>query len=93
VLAALGVGVGTTGFWAGTAGFLKTLLPYRPVFIVVAVLCFAVSFYLVYRTPAAVCEPGEACQSGANTRSGRRLLWTLAALALVLATAPYWLGL
>jgi Putative silver efflux pump len=30
VLAVLGVGVGTTGFLAVTAGFLKALLPYRP---------------------------------------------------------------
>jgi len=93
VFAAFGVGVGATGLWAGTAGFLKALLPYRPLFILVAFLCFAVSFYLVYRKPASACEPGTVCQPVANAQSRRRLLWTLAALALVLITAPYWLGL
>jgi mercuric ion transport protein len=93
VLAAIGVGVSATGFWAGTAGVMKALLPYRPLFIVVAVLCFAVSFYLVYRKPAGACNPGTVCQPVAKTQSRRRLLWTLAVLALVFITAPYWLGL
>lgn len=91
--AALGAGVGATGLWAGATGFLKTLSPYRPLFILVAVLCFAVSFYLVYRKPAGACKSGTVCQPVANAQSRRRLLWTLAALALVLITAPYWLGL
>jgi mercuric ion transport protein len=93
VLVALGAGVGATGFWAGTAGFLKALLPYRPWFIGTAGLCFAASFYLVYRKPADVCESGAPCQPEVPMRFMRRLLWLLAILALVFITAPYWLGL
>ncbi len=93
VFAALGVGVGATGILAGTAGFLKALLPYRPWFIGAAGLCFAVGFYLIYRKPATACKPDAACQPEANARFVRRLLWTLAALALVFILAPYWLGL
>jgi mercuric ion transport protein len=93
LLAALGVGVGATGFWAGAAGFLKALLPYRPWFIGAAGFCFAISFYLVYRKPAGDCESDAVCQPGANARFMQRLLWTLVALALVFITAPYWLGL
>ena len=60
VFAALGVGVGATGFLAGTAGFLKGLLPYRPAFIGLTILLLGVSFYLAYGKPkSAVCAPGR----------------------------------
>jgi len=93
VFAALGVGVGATEFLAGTAGVLKALLPYRPWFIGLAVLCFAISFYLVYRRPRGACVPGTICELTGSTRFTGRLLWVLAAFALVLILAPYWLGL
>jgi mercuric ion transport protein len=93
LLAALGVGAGATGFWAGTAEVMKGLLPYRPLFIIVALVCFAVSFYLVYRRPAVWCERGGICEHQLTSRGTRQWLWTLAGLALVLMTAPYWLGL
>lgn len=93
VLAALGVGMGATGFLTGTAGFLKALLPYRPAFIGVTVLLFAVSFYLAYRKPKTVCAPGGICRSEESPGSKRVLLWMMAAIALALVLAPYWLGL
>ena len=88
VFAALGVGVGATGFLAGTAGFLKELLPYRPAFIGLTTLLLGISLYLAYGKPqSGVCAPG--------TRSGvsRTWFWIMAAFALVLILAPYWLGL
>lgn len=68
LLAAVGVGVGATGFWAGTAEVMKALLPYRPLFIVVAVVSFLVSFYLVYRNPQGSCEAGTVCEPAAQPR-------------------------
>lgn len=97
LLAALGVGAGATGFWAGTAEVMKVLLPYRPLFIIVALVCFAVSFYLVYRRPVrrpvVACGSGGLCERPAQHRVTRWLFWTLAGLALVFIMAPYWLGL
>jgi mercuric ion transport protein len=93
LFAALGVGVGATGFLAGTAGFLKALLPYRPGFIGLTILLLGLSFYFAYRRPKPVCAPGEVCAPGATSGANRTLLWTLAVLALVLLLAPYWLGL
>ncbi len=94
VLAMLGVGIGATGFLAGTAEFLKALLPYRPVFIGLTILLLGFSFYLVYRSPpSAVCASGKVCAPGAMSRSNRIVLWVLAVLALVLILAPYWLAL
>jgi mercuric ion transport protein len=94
VFAALSVGAGATGFLAGTVGFLKALLPYRPVFIGLTMLLLGISFYQAYRRPtSAVCVPGEVCAPGATSGPGWTLLWTLAILAVVLLLAPYWLGL
>jgi mercuric ion transport protein len=94
VFAALGVGIGATGFLAVAAGFLKELLPYRPVFIGLTVLLLGIGFYLAYGKPqSAACEPGVACTS--ETRSGvsRAWFWVMATFAVALILAPYWLGL
>jgi len=94
VFAALGAGVGATGFLAGTAGFLKGLLPYRPAFIGLTILLLGISFYLAYGKPkSAVCAPGEGCASGTRSGVNRAWFWIMAAFALVLILAPYWLGL
>lgn len=93
VFAAFGVGIGATGFLAGTAGFLKALLPYRPVFISLTLLLMGLSFYLAYRKPKSVCAPGNVCAPGAMNGANRTLLWVLAGLALGLILTPYWLGL
>lgn len=93
VFAALGVGIGAAGFLADTAGFLKALLPYRPVFISLTMLLLGISFYLAYRKPvSAGCMPGEVCTQG-DLKSGDRIwLWIMASLALALVLAPYWLS-
>lgn len=92
VFAALGVGVGATGFLAGTAGFLKALLPYRPFFIGLTVLMLGLSLYLAYQKPKAVCLPSSVCAPQGGGRS-RTMLWVIAVIALVLVLAPYWLAL
>lgn len=94
VLAALGVGVGATGFLADTAGVLKGLLPYRSAFIGLTILLLGIGFYLAYRKPnSALCAPGEVCAQGYSKGGNRTWLWIMASLALVLVLAPYWLGL
>lgn len=93
VFAALGVGIGGTGLLAGTAGFLKGLLPYRPWFIGLTGLLLGVSFYLACRKPTSTCAPGSICVPRGTTRASRVLLWVVTAIALVLVLAPYWLGI
>ncbi|NGZ97149.1 MAG: mercury transporter MerT [Nitrospira sp. WS110] len=94
VFTALGVGVGATGFLAGTAGVLKRLLPYRPAFIGLTILLLGIGFYLTCRNPeSARCAPGEVCAQGNPKGGNRTCLWIMASLALVLVLAPYWLGL
>jgi mercuric ion transport protein len=91
VFAALGVGVGATGFLAGTAGVLKALLPYRPLFIGLTALLLGVSLYLAYRKPRAIGAACEACIPAPASRRNRLLLWIIASLAVTLIFAPYWL--
>ncbi len=93
VFAALGVGVGATGFLADTAGVLKALLPYRPVFVGLAALLIGVSFYLAYRKPAIGHAACQTCVSVSGARPNRLLLWIIAGLAAALVLAPYWLEL
>ncbi|MGH7206794.1 MAG: mercuric transporter MerT family protein [Nitrospiraceae bacterium] len=91
VFAALGVGIGATGFLASTAGVLKALLPYRPLLIGLTAGCLGVSFYLAYRKPRAVGAACEACVPVLGFQRGRLLLWIVAGLAAALVLAPYWL--
>jgi mercuric ion transport protein len=94
VFPTLGVGVGATAFLAGTAGFLKGLLPYQPAFIGLTILLLGISLFLAYGKPkSAVCAPGEVCPPGTRSGKNRARLWIMAAFALVLILAPYWLGL
>lgn len=94
VFTALGVGVGATGLLAGTAGFLKGLLPYRPAFIGLTILLLGISFYLAYGKPkSAVCALGEVSAPGTRSGVNRAWFWVMATFALALILAPYWLGL
>ena len=91
VSAALGVGVGATGFLANTAGVLKALLPYRPLFIGLTAVLLGVSFYVAYRRPMVGDASCQACVSASGVRPNRWLLWIIAGLAVALVFAPYWL--
>ena len=93
VFAALGVGVGATGFLANTAGVLKALLPYRPLFIGLTAVLLGVSFYVAYRRPMVGGASCQACVSALGVRPNRWLLWIIAGLAVALVLAPYWLEL
>jgi mercuric ion transport protein len=92
VFAVLGVSVGATGFLAGTAGVLKALLPYRPLFIGLTTAFLSISLYLAYRKPKAVGAGCEACVPAPVSRRTRLLLWAISAVAVALVFAPYWLG-
>jgi len=93
VFAALGVGVGATGFLAGTAGVLKVLLPYRPLLIGLTMVFLGVSFYVAYRKPAIGDASCQTCVPVSGVRPNRWLLWIIAGLAVALVLAPYWLEL
>jgi mercuric ion transport protein len=90
---ALGVGVGATGLLAGTASFLKAFVPYRPFFIVVAIVAIGAGFYLVYRKPKAACASDAHCADSRTRSKSVALLWLATALTLLFVLSPYWLGM
>ena len=91
---ALGVGVGATGLLAGTASFLKAFIPYRPFFIVVAIVAIGAGFYLVYRRkPKTACTSDAHCADSRTRSKSVALLWCATALTLVFVLSPYWLGM
>lgn len=93
LLAALGVGVGATGALAGTAGFLKGLLPYRPLFVGLTLLLLGVSFYMAYRNSSSSCGTEGGCTIQSAKGTNRKWLWVMVTLAFLLILAPYWLAL
>ncbi len=93
LFAALGVGVGATGILASTAGFLKAFVPYRPFFIVVAMVAIGTGFYLVYRKPKAACASDSPCSNSRIRSKSVVFLWMATVLILFFVLSPYWLGI
>jgi len=93
LFAALGVGVGATGILASTAGFLKAFVPYRPFFILVAVVAIGAGFYLVYRKPKAACASDSHCSDSRIRSKSVVFLWMATVLTLFFVLSPYWLGI
>jgi mercuric ion transport protein len=92
VVAALGVGVGATGFLASTASVLKALLPYRPLFIGLTAVLLGIGFYQVYRKLGPACSPKASCRTNGSVRKKQVLLWIATVVATALVLAPYWLS-
>jgi mercuric ion transport protein len=73
-LAALGVG----GAWVGG---LKSFVPYKPIFVIIAAGLLAYGFYVVYWRRNKACMTGAACASCRPGRSARIGLWVATILA------------
>jgi mercuric ion transport protein len=74
VLAALGVG----GAWVGG---LKSFVPYKPIFVIVAAGLLAYGFYVVSWRRNKACVAGAACTSCRPGRAARVGLWVATILA------------
>ena len=85
LLLSLGIG----GAWIA---HLTALEPYRPAFMVLAVLFLGLAFWRLYLTPQS-CALEDNCAAG-STRSVQRLLfWVLAPLTLGLIASPWLIAL
>lgn len=93
LFAALGVGAGATGMLASTAGFLKAFVPYRPLFIVVAMVAIGAGFYLVYRKPQSACASDSHCSDSRTGSKSVTLLWIATGLTFIFILSPFWLGI
>ena len=83
------VALGFSGAWIGN---LTRLEPFRPIFIVAALVAMYFAYRRIYR-PVAQCKPGEVCALPAVQRTYKGIFWMVAALILVALGFPYVLPL
>ncbi len=79
------ISLGFSGAWIGS---LTVLEPYRPFFIVAAVLGLFFAGRQIFR-PAHLCKPGEVCALPRARRIYKFLFWSCATLVLVALVYPY----
>jgi mercuric ion transport protein len=65
--------LGISGAWISQ---LTALEPYRPIFLVIMLLCLGLSFRQLYIVPAR-CAPGEACANPRLQRRQRQIFWVV----------------
>jgi hypothetical protein len=56
-------------------------------------LFLGVGFYVAYRNVSSPCGTEGVCTARPVKGASRKLLWMMAAVALMLILAPYWLAL
>ncbi len=79
------VTLGISGAWIGN---LTRLEPYRPFFIVIALVALFFAWRSIYR-PAQACKPSEVCALPQPLRLYKFLFWTSAVLTLLALVYPY----
>jgi len=82
-LALLGLG----GAWVAS---LRTLAPYKPLFLAGTALALGAGFWASYVRPQPRCAPGTPCARSRSRLLARAVLSIAAGLALLAATADYW---
>lgn len=77
--------LGVSGAWIGN---LTALAPYQPYFVAVAVVCLAIGFWRVHRSPVA-CAADGTCARPLPHRAVKRALWVATILVGVAIVFPY----
>lgn len=81
------VSLGISGAWISN---LTVLEPFRPVFIVAALVCMTLAYRKIYRGPAAAdCAPGSLCALPQTNVRYRAMFWVVSILVLVALAYPY----
>ena len=81
------VSLGLSGAWIGN---LSSLTPYRPIFIVLALLLLAFAFWDTYRVKGGEsCMPGSICANPVGNKMRKLLIWILALVTLTLLALPF----
>ncbi len=78
--------LGISGAWIGN---LTALYPYKPIFVTITLAFLAAGFYMVYRKPKTVCEPGSYCARPASGRLVKAALWGSTILVAIVLVFPY----
>lgn len=78
------LGLGISGSWIGN---LSQLEPFRPYFIGITLVIFALAFRKLYLVPQS-CAIDTPCADSANLRKQRRVFWISLALAVMIIAFP-----
>jgi mercuric ion transport protein len=79
------ISLGFSGAWIGN---LTVLEPYRPIFIVAALLALFFAGRPIFH-PVHACKPGEVCALPRTRRFYQFMFWSSATLVLVAIVYPY----
>lgn len=77
--------LGFSGAWIGN---LSALEPYRPIFILLAVLALALAWRRIFRSRQA-CRPDELCAAPRIRTAYKFIYWLVAALVMLALVFPY----
>ncbi len=77
--------LGFSGAWIGN---LTALEPYRPYFVVIAVVALFFAYRQIFR-PAVACKPGEVCAVPQVRTTYKALFGLVAILILIAVSFPY----
>lgn len=77
--------LGFSGAWIASLTFLE---PYRPVFIIAALLALWLAWRRIWR-PVAACQPGQVCAIPRVRRAYKVVFTVVGALVLIALTFPY----
>jgi mercuric ion transport protein len=80
------VGVGVSGAWIGN---LRLLEPYRPLFIVAALIALFFAYRGIFARRAADCAPGEICSVPRVQTLYKAVFGIVAALVVIAISFPY----
>lgn len=82
VLVVAGIG----GSWLAT---LRAFEPYRPIFVIAAVVALVFAMRGIFRK-AQACEPGQVCASPQVQRRRKTIFWIVAVFVVGLLSFPYY---
>ena len=82
----------TLGFGGAWVSNLTALEPYRPIFIVFALVALAVAYLRIFKAgPEQACENGKVCAQPSAQRIYKGLFLSITAIVLVSIASPYWI--
>lgn len=79
------VSIGLGGAWISN---LQVLEPFKPLFLVIALLAMIFAYRRIFRS-AAACIPGEICALPQTRLTYKFIFWLVIALMLLALTFPY----
>lgn len=72
------------------AAFAQRFEPVRPYLLAMTFALLGTAFYFTYRSQAAACGPGGACEMPRTNRFGKAMLWIATASVLLATTFPWY---